>query len=503
MVLLTISSIASWGVFFILLALIIWFFAEKTIKNFLFGNASANLDKPASGSVKVVDGKKVTVLSKGFNISLQGKANKVINNSFNAKTYALKPTDFQGLKPIPKMMVKEGAKVKAGDKIFHDTGFEGVFFTAPVSGTVSEIKRGAKRSLAEVVITADDKIEYKAFKKAAVSSLTKEEVLEQMTESGAFSAITQRPFGLPATPNQTPRAIFISAFDTAPMAADLDFIIDNLSSADFQTGLDALNKLTETVHLNVKVSSNAKFKNAKGVQVNYFEGKDPAGRVGIQIHHIDPIKKGEVVWTIRPTDVVTIGKLFNEGIYDPKELVAIAGLGFEKTFYIKANKGASVSSLVSGIDSKEMRLISGNVLTGKQITLDSHIGSFDNLLCTVKEGTEPEMFGWLAPQYLRPSISPTFPWAGNEKIAFEANTNTHGEGRAFVITGQYEEVLPMDVFPVHLLKSILIEDFEQIEGLGIYEVIEEDLALCEFVCTSKQPVQAILRRGLDYIYSQS
>lgn len=503
MVLLTISSIASWGVLFILLALIIWFFAEKAIKKFLFGGSSTKIDKPASGSVKVVDGKSVTVLSKGFNINLQGKANKVINNSFKAKTFALKPTDFQGLKPIPKMMVKEGEKVLAGDKIFYDKGVEGVFFTAPVSGVVSEIRRGAKRSLAEVIITADDTIAYKQFTKAAPSSMSKEDVLNQMVESGAFSAITQRPFGMPAVPSQTPRAIFISGFDTAPMAADLDYIIDNFSSTDFQTGLDALNMLTETVHLNLTVNSNAKYKNAKGVQINYFEGKDPAGRVGIQIHHIDPIKKGEVVWTIRPTDVITIGKLFNEGIYDPKELVAVAGVPFEKTFYIKTNKGASVDSLVAGLDTEGNRIISGNVLTGTQITADSHIGSFDNLLCSIKEGKEPEMFGWLIPQYLRPTISGTFPWAGNENISFEANSNSHGEGRAFVVTGQYEQVLPMDVYPVHLLKAILIEDFEQIEGLGIYEVIEEDLALCEFVCTSKQPVQAILRKGLDYIHSQS
>ncbi len=503
MVLLTISSIASWGVLFILLALITWFFANKAIKQFLFGNEFTNLDKPKDGSLKVVDGKNVTALSKGFNINLQGKANKVLNHNFKANTYAIKPKDFQGLKPIPKMMVKVGDKVKAGDKLFYDKGVEGVFFTAPVSGTVSEIKRGAKRSIAEVIITADETIEYKAFKKASVASLSKEEVLEQMVESGAFSAITQRPFGLPATPNQSPRAIFISAFDTAPLAADYDYIIDNLSIQDFQTGLDALNKLTATVHLNITAESNAKFKNANGVQVNYFEGKDPAGRVGVQIHHIDPIKKGEVVWTIRPTDVVTIGKLFNEGIYDPKELVAIAGVPFEKTFYIKANKGASISSLVTGIDTEENRLISGNVLTGTQVEPNGHIGSFQNQLCAIKEGREYELFGWLVPQYLRPSISPSFPWSTNEKLAFEANTNSHGEDRAFVVTGQYEQVLPMDIYPVHLLKAIKANDFEQIEGLGIYELIEEDLALCEFVCTSKQNVQAQLREGLDYIYSQS
>jgi len=503
MVLLTISSIGSWGVLLILLALIIWFFANNAIKKLLFGDEFANIEKPASGSLKVVDGKNVTALSKGFNINLQGVANKVINNSFAPKTFAVKPSDWVGLQPIPKMMVKEGQSVLAGDVLFIDRKMEGIFFTAPVSGVVSEIKRGDKRAITAVIITPDAQPKFKNFKKAAVSSLSKEEVLAQIVESGAFTSITQRPFGLPALPNATPKAIFISAFDTAPLAADLDFVIDNLSSADFQAGLDALAKLTNKVHLNVRVGSNAKYTNAKNVQVNYFEGKDPAGRVGVQIHHIDAIKKGEMVWTIRPQDVATIGKLFNEGIYDPTEVVAVAGTPFAKTFYVKTKKGASMSSLVQGIDAKANRFISGNVLTGKQITADDYIGAQDSILTSVKEGTDYEMFGWLVPQYLRPSISPTFPWSTNEKIAFDANTNSHGEHRAFVVTGQYEEVLPMDIFPVHLLKAILAEDFEQIEGLGIYEVIEEDLALCEFVCTSKQPVQKILREGLDYIYSQS
>lgn len=503
MVLLTISSIANWGVLLILLSLIIWFFANNAIKKLLLGGNAANLEKPVSGSLKVVDGKNVTVLSKGFNINLQGVANKVINTNFAPKTFAVKPTDFVGLQPIPKMMVKEGDSVLAGDVLFVDRKMEGIFFTAPVSGVVSEIVRGAKRSIAAVVITPDAQPKFKNFKKAAVSSLSREEVLSQIVESGALAYVTQRPFGLPAMPNVTPRAIFISAFDTAPLAADLDFVIDNLSSADFQTGLDALNKLTSKVHLNVRVGSNAKYTNAKNVQVNYFEGKDPAGRVGIQIHHIDPIKKGEVVWTVRPQDVAMIGKLFNEGIFDPTEIVAVAGTPLQKTFYVKTKKGAAVSSLVAGLDAAANRFVSGNVLTGTQITADSYLGSKDSVLTVLKEGTEYEMFGWLVPQYLRPSISPTFPWFDNEKIAFDANTNTHGEDRAFVVTGQYEEVLPMDIFPVHLLKSILVEDFEQIEGLGIYEVIEEDLALCEFVCTSKQPVQKIVREGLDYIYSQS
>lgn len=497
MVLLTITSVANIGFALLLLALIIWFFAQATIKKILTGKSGA--DTPASGTVKLIDGKKVISLSQGFDMNLQGVANKVINNDFAPKTFAIKPTDFKGFQPIPKMMVKEGETVKAGDKLFFDRKMEGVFITAPVSGTVKEIRRGAKRRITEVIIDADATTAFKKFN--ADKNASKEDILNNLVESGAFAAFTARPFGYPAMPTQEPRAIFISAFDTAPLAADNDFILENLSSTDFQTGLDVIAKLTKKVHLNVRIGSSKVFTEAKNVQVNYFEGQDPAGRVGIQIHHIDAIKSGETVWTIRPTDVVTIGRLFNEGIYDPQEVVAVAGTPLEKTFYVKTRKGASLETLVGNI-SEENRIISGNVLTGTQIANNGFLSSNDNLVTVLKEGNKEELFGWLIPQYLRPSISPSFPWAGNKSIAFDANTNMHGEKRAYVVTGQYEQVLPMDIFPVHLIKSILVQDFEQMEGLGIYELLEEDVALCEFVCTSKQPVQQILREGLDYIYSQ-
>lgn len=493
MILLSISTVVNFGFLLLILAFIIWFFASNAINKLL----SNHSDKPKSGSLKVVNGKKVISFSKGFNINLDGKTNKIINNSFVSTTFAIKPEDFKGFQPIPKMMVKEGDNVKAGEKLFYDRKKEGIFVTAPVSGKVKEIKRGAKRRITEVIIEADSIPEFKQF---STSSNTKEEIIDTLIESGAFVSFISRPFGYPAMPNQNPKAIFISAFDTSPLAADNDFIFEHLSKIDFQKGLDIIAKIAKT-HLNINPDSSKIFTDAKNVQINYFQGADPAGKVGVQIHHIDAIKAGEVVWTIRPIDVVTIGKLFNEGIYDPQEIVAIAGKPFKKTFYVKTKKGVSIKSLVSGIEDTN-RIISGNVLTGTQIDPNGFLGFNDNLLTVLKEGTEEELFGWLLPSYQRPTISKTFPWAEDEQVAFEANTNTHGEGRAFVVTGQYEEVLPMDIFSVHLLKSILVKDFEQMEGLGIYELLEEDLALCEFVCTSKQPVQQILREGLDYIHSQ-
>lgn len=449
--------------------------------------------------------KRVINLKQGFDIKLNGKAKKVVKN-YSSDTYAVKPTDFVGLQPIPKMLVKEGAQVKAGDKLFYDKGFEGVFFTAPVSGELVEIKRGAKRSIAEIVIKSDGKFESVSFSKANPKSLSREEVLSQLTESGAFTFFTERPFGVVPNLANLPKSIHVSAFDTAPLAVDYNFLLSQIDAKDLQAGFDALSKLTNQVHLNINAdkADNVVLENLVSVQKNYFRGAHPAGNVGVQIHHVDAIQKGEFVWTIKLEDVVTIGKLFTKGIFEPIKYVAVAGGELQNNYYVKTILGANVNNLVANnLKNDNVRFIAGNVLTGKAIQKDGYLGHFDNQLTVIEEGNEYEMFGWLLPQYAKPSISPTYPWSMMDFMKFDVNTNTHGEKRAFVVTGQYEEVLPMDVYPQYLMKAIIKNDFEEIEGLGIYEVIEEDVALCEFVCTSKQPLQGILREGLDFIRSQS
>ena len=449
--------------------------------------------------------KKITTLNKGFNIKLKGKAKKQIAN-YTSATYALKPTDFNGLQPIPKMLVKEGAKVKAGDKIFYDKGFAGVFFTSPVSGEILEIKRAAKRSISEVIIKSDGKFESLKFKTGSPSSLSKKEVISTLTESGAWTLLLERPFGVVASLLHTPKAIYISASDTAPLSVDYGFVLNQLNKADFQAGIDALNKLTAQVHLNLdEDAAKSNFSDGlQNVQMNAFRGQHPAGNVGVQIHHIDGISKGDVVWTIKAEDVATIGKLFSQGIYEPTKYIALAGNVLKTAKYFKTLQGVNVSDLLANnLTDEHVRVVSGNVLSGKQIEKDGFLGFYDNNISVIEEGDQQEMFGWLVPQYARPSLSPTFPWKNMELATFEANTNMHGEKRAFVVTGQYEEVLPMDLFPQHLIKAIIKNDFEEIEGLGIYELLEEDLALAEFSCTSKQPLQHILREGLDYMRSQS
>ncbi|MCB9257058.1 MAG: Na(+)-translocating NADH-quinone reductase subunit A [Chitinophagales bacterium] len=448
--------------------------------------------------------KKVNSLSQGFDIKLSGKAAKLLRK-YDAKTYAVKPTDFVGLQPIPKILVKEGQAVKAGEKLFFDRGFEGVFFTSPVSGTVKEIKRAAKRAIAEIIIEADGKNESLSFPKANPLTLSKETVLAQLADSGALTLLTERPFGVVPSLSSNPKSIHISAFDTAPLAVDYNFVFKNIPAADFQAGLDALSRIAP-VHLNLDANKtkSTTLLNANGVNKNYFNGVHPTGNVGVQIHHVDPIAKGEIVWTIKAEDVATIGKLFTAGVYEPKRYLALVGSVLNENYYVESLLGANVASLIEGnLNNDNVRVVSGNVLSGKQIAADGFVSYFDNLVSVIEEGNFQEMFGWMVPQYARPSISPTIPWSMFPSTVFDANTNMHGEKRAFVVTGQYEEVLPMDIYPQQLIKAIIKNDFEEMEGLGIYEVLEEDLALCEFVCTSKQPLQSILRDGLDYIRSQN
>lgn len=443
-------------------------------------------------------------LKKGFDVVIEGEAKKEIKE-YKSSTYAVSPLDFKYLPPIPKIAVQQGDEVLAGDVLFYDKNNEEVLFTAPVSGEIAEIVRGAKRSIKEVVILADNEIKYKDFGASSVSALTKEEILQKLLTSGVWPLIRQRPFQVIADHKVTPKAIFVSTFDTAPLAADLNFTLQGQKEF-IQVGVDALAKLTEApiyFGLNANEEPDATFLDLEGVNYNWFEGKHPAGNVGIQIHHVDPIFKGDTVWTINPEDLITIGKLIKLGKFDPVRTVAVVGSEVISPSYVKTRIGANISKIVeNNLKMNHVRYISGNVLTGKQIEPNDHLGFFSNQLTVIEEGDKYEMFGWLMPSYMRPSLSRSFPSFLFPDYKFNVNTNTHGEKRAFVMTGQYEQVLPMDIYPVHLLKAIISNDFDKMEGLGIYEVIEEDLSICEFVCTSKIEAQRILREGMDNLIEQ-
>lgn len=442
----------------------------------------------------------VIKIRRGLDIKLKGRADKIFTKAPRSRTYAVKPVDFHAL--TPKIVAKPCEEVKAGSVIFYDKYRPEIKYTSPVSGIVKTIERGERRRIVSVVIEADGKDTAETFRKGDPAAMSREEVVENLLESGLWPVIMQRPYGVVAFPSDVPKAIFISGFDTAPLAPDYDFIMKDMEK-EFQAGIDVLRSLTDgKVHLGLDARYPAAkaYTGAKNVERHYFSGPHPAGNVGIQIHKIAPINKGEKVWTVKPQDVVTIGRLFMTGQYDPSMIVSLSGSEVKKPLYYKLIRGAEVSSITQdNILGDNVRIISGNVLTGKKISEDGHIGFSDAQVTVIPEGDYYEMFGWMMPGLKKFSVSRTFlSWLMPGK-EYRLDTNLHGGERAFVMTGEYEKVLPMDIYPVALLKAIIVEDIDKMEQLGIYEVIEEDLALCEFVCTSKTPVQSILRGGLKML----
>ncbi|WP_144607355.1 Na(+)-translocating NADH-quinone reductase subunit A [Algoriphagus algorifonticola] len=446
---------------------------------------------------------KIVKLKKGFDINLAGKAKQELADFAPAQTFAIKPTDFIGLQR-PKVLVNEGDAVKAGTPILFDKALDQVMYVAPVSGEIVEVKRGEKRKLLEIKILADKENSFEDLGKINLASIDRESLVQKLTQSGVWPNLIQRPFGVVANPADTPKAIFISAFDTHPLAPDLGFTLQGEDSY-FQAGLDALAKLTDgKIHLNVDGSKSIPsiFSQAKGVQINQFSGPHPAGNVGVQIHHLDPINKGEIAWTISPAGVIQIGKLIVNGVFDASKVIAITGSELTKTAYVKTKAGACVSTFVKGnLNSGHVRVISGNVLTGEKISMEGYLGFYHNQITVIPEGDYYEFLGWAKPtteklSYHRALGLLSFLKPNKEYVL---DSNARGEERAFVQTGVFESVTPMDILPVYLLKAIMAEDFDEMEELGIYEIVEEDLALCEFVDVSKHPVQELVRKGIELI----
>lgn len=449
---------------------------------------------------------KLVKLKKGFDIRLAGKAEKQVHEFQPVKTFAIKPTDFIGMQR-PKVLVREGDAVKAGTPLLFDKKMEKVQFVSPVSGEIVEIKRGEKRKLLEIKILADNVIEFETFQKYSPSEIqaaSREEIIDHMTATGVWPQLIQRPFGVIANPAETPKSIFISGFDTHPLAPDYDTLLKGQEEA-FKSGIDILRKLTKgKIHLGVPADKAVPsvYANIQQVEVNKFSGPHPSGNVGVQIHHVDPIGKGDLIWTINPYGVVQIGKLFLKGIYDASKVIAITGSEATKACYTQTYIGACVDSFVSGnTKSSNVRVISGNPLTGLKINLDGYLSFYDHQLTLLPEGDYYEFLGWMKPTSDKLSyhkalglFSFLYP-----KKEFVLDTNTRGEPRAFVSTGVFESVTPMDIYAVYLMKAIMAEDYDDMEELGIYEVIEEDLALCEFVDVSKHPVQELVRKGIELI----
>ena len=443
-------------------------------------------------------------LKKGLNINLLGEADKVYASVKPTERYVVKPTDFHGL--TPKLAVKVGDKVKAGTTLFFDKYNDKVNFSAPVSGEVIDIVRGAKRKILEVVLKADEVIEYEHFISDTAKSISREQIIDTMLKAGIWPFVRQKPYDIVANPTDMPKAIFISAFNSAPLTIDNDFALYGMDEL-FQKGLDYITQLSSgKTHLNIDGNTNSStvFTGAKGVVINKISGAHPAGNVGIQVHHIDPINKGEVVWYLQPQDVIAIARLFTEGKYDVSRIVALAGSQVKKPKYYRTIAGATIANLLSdNINEGDNRIISGDILTGQHIDVNGTLGFYDTTITVIEEGKEQEFLGWILPGLHKFSASKTFlSWLTPSK-KYTLNANMHGEERAYVMTGEYEKVLPMDIFPAHLIKACMIEDIELMENLGIYEVSPEDFALCEFVCTSKIEVQTIIRNALELVRKEN
>lgn len=443
---------------------------------------------------------KIIRLRKGLNLNLKGKAPLQKTGAPECERYGFVPDDFVGVKP--KVAVHEGDRVKAGDALFVDKNHPEVRFPSSVSGIVSEIIRGERRKVLSVNVKADAVCEYADYGRKDVENLDGEAVIGHLLNAGLFGFIRQMPYAITANPSVRPRALFVSAFRDMPLASDFEYELQGNEKC-FQTGLTALSKIAKT-YLGISASQNAEaLLNAKDVETTVFDGKCPAGNVDVQINHIAPINKGETVWTVDPAAVIFIGRLFEYGRVDLRRTIAVAGSGIKKPTYMEAVVGMSLSAILKdNVDtSKHVRIINGNPLVGKKSTLDDFLGAKVSEVTAIPEGDETdEMLGWIMPRVKDFSTSHSyFSWLFGKRKEYDLDSRIKGSERHMIMSGEYDKVFPMDIYPEYLIKAILCGDIDKMEQLGIYEVAPEDFALAEFVDSSKLELQRIVRDGLDML----
>ena len=439
---------------------------------------------------------KVIKLRKGLDVNLKGKAAKETASVDCPGEYALCPDDFTGLKP--KVVVKEGDAVKAGDALFVDKLHPEVCFVSPVSGTVSLVERGDRRKLLSVRVKCDMKFESKTFK-------TDGDVKALMMESGLFGMIRQRPYDTVANPDDAPKAIHVSAFNSMPLAQDFEYVLKG-QETEFQAGLTALSKIA---HVNLGVSSKQSAKaltEAKNCNVYVFDGPAPAGNVGVQINHINPVNKGEVVWTLGAEEVIMLGRLMKTGKVDFTRTIALAGSEVKSPKYYKMKVGQKLSTLLAGqVEGEDIRIINGNPMTGVQTTKDAYLAAHATEVTAIPEGAHAdEMLGWIMPRFSTFSTHRSyFSWLMGSKKEYVMDARIKGGERHMIMSGEYDKVFPMDIYAGYLIKAIIAGDIDRQEALGIYEVAPEDFAIAEFVCSSKMELQRIVREGLDILRKEN
>ncbi len=443
----------------------------------------------------------VIKLRKGLDINLKGLAEEKKIQLKSSGKYALVPDDFEGV--TPKVIVKEGDKVKAGDALFVNKQYPEVKFASPVSGTVREVVRGERRKVLCVKVDADAQQEFTDFGKREVGTMTGEQVINALLEAGIFGYIDQLPYAVSTNPSVQPKAIFVSALRDKPLAASFEYEVKG-QEADFQAGLTALSKIAKT-YLGVGVGS--ALEGMKDVDVNVFDGPCPAGNVGVQVNHLDPVNKGEVVWTIGdPTVVLFIGRLFNTGKVDLRRTVALCGSEVKNPAYVDMLVGEELATLLSNSydATKSVRIINGNVLTGRVTTKDGYLGAHTSEITVIPEGDDAdELLGWILPRFKQFSVNRSyFSWLLGQK-SYALDARVKGGQRHIIMSGEYDKVLPMDIYGEYLVKAIIAGDIDRQEALGIYEVSPEDFALAEFVDSSKLELQRIVREGLNILRKEN
>ncbi len=448
-------------------------------------------------------------ITKGLDIPITGSAFPEVVSAGESEHWSVNPNDAHGV--VPRLLVQVGDLVKAGSPIYCDKNRPEMLFVSPVSGVIAEIVRGDKRKLLNILLKADAQTEFLQFPVRDPLALSPDQVKEALLESGYWTMLKQRPYDIIANPAKSPRDIFVTGFDSSPLAPDYDFILKG-QAADFQRGLDALTRLTEgKVYLSLSDSTQSpELNQAARVDIFRFEGPHPAGLVGVQINKIKPLNKGEVVYTTNALDVVAIGRFFSQGKVDLTRLVAVTGPMVRKPHYVRCKPGMPIQSILKGNVHLEanLRYICGNVLTGVQIGSDGYLNPQAHQITVLKEGEGiRELFGWAMPRLTLFSFSGTYftklVQRFQPKKTYEPDTRILGGERALIMSGEYEKVFPMDILPEHLTRACVSGNIERQEDLGIYEVAPEDFALCEYICTSKTPVQKIVREALDKLKTEN
>jgi len=442
-------------------------------------------------------------IKKGLNLNLVGAAELTTSKAVSSNVYTLNLEDFHGV--TPKMLVKQGAEIKAGEPIFYNKNVEDMLFVSPVSGELVEIERGARRKILSVKILADKTQETLSHKTISLENATKQDIKAFLLKGGCWPFIKQRPYDVIANPDATPKSIFVSGYNSGPLTADLDYVLKG-KEAELQAALSALAKLTPgKIHVSVGKNGNSPLATMNGVELHKVSGPHPTGLVGTQINKLDPINKGELVWTVSPQDLIVIGEFLLTGKFNAERTVALAGSSVKAPKYYTTKIGAEISTFLyaSGVNEENFRVINGDVLTGSKSSPDGSLGFYNNTVTAIPEGDDYDFFGWNKPIFNKVSNTRalTFSWLQPKK-KYDLNTNTNGEHRAFVVTGHYEEVFPLDIYPMQLLKACMVKDLDEMEQLGLYEVAPEDFSLTEFICISKQPHQKIIREGLDLLQKE-